>query len=61
MSYWTCEGSYEALRDTLLEFFILTKSTHIKSFTCYGWISGFVYVVHKMFKIPLEPHTNCIF
>jgi hypothetical protein len=55
------EQSYDALRDTLLEYFILTKATNIKSFTCYGWISGFVYSVHKIFEIPLEPHTNCIF
>lgn len=55
------EGSYENLQDTLLEFFLLMRAHKIRSFTKYGWISGFVSAVHHVFDIPLEGHSHCHF
>ena len=45
--------SSESLTDTLFEFFIITKSKKIKTFSEYGWISGFVFWIHKIYDIPL--------
>ncbi len=47
-----------AIANTLVEFFIAGQSTKIKTFTIYGWISGFMHSVHKVFNIPLEYQTN---
>jgi len=52
---------YEDLRDTLVEFFMIINSKGIRSFSTYGWISGFVYVIHYVFKVPLEGYTNLKF
>ena len=41
------------IKDTLLEFFIITKSKKIKTFSIYDWISGFVNVVHQIYDIPI--------
>lgn len=41
------------IKDTLLEFFVITKSKKIKTFSIYDWISGFVNVVHQIYDIPL--------
>lgn len=41
------------IKDTLVEFFIITKSKKIKTFSIYNWISGFVNIVHEIYDIPL--------
>jgi hypothetical protein len=41
------------IKDTLLEFFIITKSKKIKTFSNYDWISGFVNSVHQIYDIPI--------
>lgn len=46
--------SSESLHDTLFEFFLITKSKNIKTFSRYGWISGFVFWAHKIYNIPLK-------
>lgn len=51
-------SDYNALRDTLFEFLFMTKSSRIKSFTRYDWVSGFVQIIHKIFDVPLEAHIN---
>ncbi len=53
--------SYEELRDTLVDFFMIMNSKEIRSFSTYNWISGFVYAIHYSLKVPLEGHTNVNF
>jgi hypothetical protein len=43
----------EAIKGTLIDFFFLSRSTHIKTYSCYGWISGFVHWAHIIYGIPL--------
>ena len=42
------------VKDTLREFFIITKANHIYTHSIYCWISGFVYWAHKIYDIPLH-------
>jgi len=44
----------ESLRNTLFEYFIASKATSIKTYSVYGWRSGFVDSIHKLFNIPIE-------
>jgi hypothetical protein len=43
----------EAVRDTLVEFFLITGATKIKTYTVYPWVSSFVYWISKVYDIPL--------
>lgn len=40
-------------RDTLVEFFLLLNSKSIKTYTCYSWISGFVFWISVLKNIPI--------
>lgn len=42
------------VKDTLREFFIITRAKHIYTHSIYCWISGFVYWAHKIYDIPLH-------
>jgi hypothetical protein len=42
------------IRDTLVEFFIISKSRKIKTLSVNGWVSGFVDWIHKIYDIPLS-------
>jgi hypothetical protein len=44
----------ESIKDTLIDFFILSRATHIKTYSCYNWISGFVFWAHQIYDIPLS-------
>ena len=41
------------IKDTLFEFFMVIKSSKIKTFSNYGHISGFVHIAHCVYDIPL--------
>lgn len=41
------------IKDTLFEFFVVTRAKKIKTFTVYGHISGFVHIAHLIYDIPL--------
>lgn len=41
------------VKETLVEWFIQSKSSRIKTYSTYGWISGFVFWTHQLFTIPL--------
>jgi hypothetical protein len=45
--------SNESLKDTLLEFFLISKSAKIKTYTVYQWTSGFVHWISNIYDIPL--------
>ena len=47
----------DKLRDTLFEFFVMTKATVITSYTVNNWISGFVKIAHDIYNVPLEATT----
>ena len=45
----------ESIKGTLIDFFLLTRAEIIKTYSCYEWISGFVYWAHKIYDIPFMP------
>ncbi len=53
------EESLDAIKDTIYEFNLLKNAKLIKSYSTYGWISGFVQIVNKLFDVLLEGHINC--
>jgi hypothetical protein len=44
----------DAIRDTLMEFLLLTKASSIQSFSIYGWKSGFVSIAERVYNVPLR-------
>jgi hypothetical protein len=46
--------------NTLVEFFLCTEASKLKTFSIYGWVSGFIYPIHKIYDIPLQSHVNLI-
>jgi hypothetical protein len=48
------------VKDTLFEFFLITKASNIKSFSVYCWPSGFTYAISFIYKIPYESKVNLI-
>lgn len=49
--------SYNSMKNSFIDFFIVTKSKYIKTHTNYNWISSFVLWPSKIFDIPIE-NTN---
>lgn len=43
----------ESIKDTLLEFFLITKAVKIKTYSIYFWTSGFVTWISNIYDIPL--------
>ncbi len=48
------ENDEEKLKNTMFEFFVLTKAQKIKTYNVYGWVSGFVDWISKLYDIPLD-------
>ena len=48
------ETDMEKIKNSLIEFFIISKSTHIKTYSVYNWISGFVHWNSVLYDIPLS-------
>jgi hypothetical protein len=48
----------DTVRDTLVDFFIMTKSKQITSFSIYTWVSNFVLWTSKIYDIPLISVKN---
>ena len=44
----------ESIKNTFIEFFILSKAIYIKSYTCYNWPSNFVHWPVKIYDIPFK-------
>lgn len=44
----------ENIRDTLAEFFLISYSQSIKTYSFYYWTSGYVERIHQIYNIPLE-------
>ena len=47
------ETDLNKIKNSLIEFFIITYSNKIKTFSVYGWISGYVYWISKIYNIEL--------
>lgn len=47
------EKDANKIRNTLIEFYIITNSKTIKTYSVYKWTSGFVYWTSKIYDIPL--------
>jgi len=45
--------NHDSIKDTMIDFFILTMASKIKTYSSYGWISGFAYWAHIIYDIPL--------
>jgi hypothetical protein len=45
------------LKDTLMEFLIITRSKQIHSYTVYNWPSGFVKIAHDIYDVPLKIYS----
>ncbi len=43
-----------AVRQTLFELFVLMEATSVRSYSAYGWTSGFVKAICTVYKIPLQ-------
>ena len=48
------DNDEEKLKNTMFEFFVLTKAKKIKTYSVYGWTSGFVSWASQIYDIPLE-------
>jgi hypothetical protein len=42
--------------DTLVDYFILTRSSHIHQFSVHGWGSGFSDSAHWLYRVPITKH-----
>ena len=42
------------LKDTLVEFFVMSKAEKIKTYSVHNWVSGFAKSVSEIYNIPLE-------
>jgi hypothetical protein len=51
----------QKILNTLVELFVLSKATRIRSFSIYSWPSGYTNAVHKIFDVPLEAEVNCTY
>ena len=48
------ETNASSLKTTLIEFYIITKSSNIQSYSVYSWVSGFVNIPSILYDIPLH-------
>jgi hypothetical protein len=53
-AHYGVHNDYDILRATIVEFYILTKSTKIVSHSVYTWNSGFVTMASKCYNIPIK-------
>ena len=44
----------DSVKDTLVDFFLISRSKGIKTYSSYEWVSGFVFWAHKIYDIPLR-------
>ncbi len=49
----------DLIKDTLFEFFLVTKCKKIRTYSNNGWVSGFVYWIHKIYENRLELLNRC--
>lgn len=47
-------NSSDIIEFTLIEYYIITKSKFIHTYSEYGWVSAFIYYPSKFYNIPIE-------
>lgn len=47
------EQNIEKIKNSMFEFFIISKAKTIKTYSVYSWTSGFVHWISKIYDIPL--------
>lgn len=52
------EKNSDCLKDTLFEFLLMKNAMKIKTYSYYGWISGFTFWISKIYDIPLVNMNN---
>ena len=50
----------DKIKNSLFEYFLATKVKQITSYSVYGWISGFIHSIHKVFNVPIQHYMNVI-
>lgn len=50
----------EEIKNSLFEFFIATRAKSIQTYTVYGWVSGFMYSIHKIYNVPITDMQRSI-
>jgi len=44
----------DIIKDTLFEFFVLTRANSIKTHSVYRWLSGFARIANEIYDVPLQ-------
>jgi hypothetical protein len=47
-----------SIQHTLFEFLLISKASKIKTYSSYGWISGFTHIISFIYKIPIISEVN---
>jgi hypothetical protein len=47
-----------SIQDTLFEFLLISKASKIKTYSSYGWISGFTHIISFIYNIPITSEIN---
>jgi len=47
-----------SIQDTLFEFLLISKASKIKTYSSYGWISGFAHIISFIYNIPISSEIN---
>ena len=48
----------DSIQHTLFEFLLISKASKIKSYSSYGWISGFAHIISFIYNIPITSEIN---
>jgi hypothetical protein len=51
-------NDYNSIQHTLFEFLLISKASKIKSYSSYGWISGFSHIISFIYNIPITSEIN---
>jgi hypothetical protein len=50
----------DSIKHTLFEFLLISKAAKIKTYSSYGWISGFAHIISFIYNIPITSEVNII-
>jgi hypothetical protein len=58
LSHLGSSKDIDGITHTLFEFILLTRASHIESFTVYFWTSGFAKIANFIYDVPLQAHVT---
>jgi hypothetical protein len=47
------EINIEKIKGTLYEFILASRARHINTYSNYGWVSGFILTIHRIYDVPI--------